>query len=434
MVRYAILVFVLAGAATTFGQPLTLPPAQESKGEAAKDATPFAGWDNGFFIRSPDKNFQLRLTGHSQTDFRAYLNDRDSLNVDSFLARRVRLGIEAIVAQYYEFRFLSDFGLNQPRILDGFLNIRYWDAFQVELGRFRQPFSYEQLIPIRYLPTMERSLIDQFVPARDVGVMVHGQKIWQNRIDYALSISNGERDGDGDPNPFKDFVSRLAMRPFAANEDLPALQSLQFGMAVTTGWQREPVSPSIFRSGNGILWFRFLPGVRSEGMRTRLSPEVAWFYQQFGIAAQYFHMQQTLLSPAAVSVLVPWNGFLVFGSWLLTGEERTGFSQQVKPLRPFDPRMPLAAPGAWEIALRVSRMQIGDFIFAPGAGQLADPFTESPGATELLVGMNWYLNAWIRMQINWERLWFDRPVQQGATAANRIGHQDAVLLRMQVTF
>jgi len=169
-------------------------------------------------------------------------------------------------------------------------------------------------------------------------------------------------------------------------------------------------------------------------MRTRLSPEVAWFFQQFGIAAQYLHMQQTLLSPAAVPVLVPWNGLLVFGSWLLTGEERTGFSQPIKPLRSFDPRMPLAAPGAWEIVLRVSRMQIGDFIFAPGAGRLADPFTESPGATELVVGLNWYLNAWIRMQANWERLWFDRPVQMGATPAHRIGHQDAILLRMQVAF
>src|SRR5205085_12366547 len=65
---------------------------------------------------------------------------------------------------------LPDFGLGQARVQDAYLNVHYWDAFQVEAGKFKQPFSYEQLIQDRFVPTLERSLIDQLVPQRDVGV------------------------------------------------------------------------------------------------------------------------------------------------------------------------------------------------------------------------------------------------------------------------
>src|SRR5262249_2975571 len=33
-----------------------------------------AGWDNGFFLRSKDENFSLRLTGQLQADYRGYEN------------------------------------------------------------------------------------------------------------------------------------------------------------------------------------------------------------------------------------------------------------------------------------------------------------------------------------------------------------------------
>ena len=70
----------------------------------------------------------------------------------------------------------------------------------MEAGKFKQPVSYEQLIQDRFVPTMERSLIDQLVPARDEGIMVHGQKLFGNRLDYAISFSNGEINGNIDTN------------------------------------------------------------------------------------------------------------------------------------------------------------------------------------------------------------------------------------------
>ena len=104
---------------------------------------------------------------------------------DTFLIRRARLGIEATVANYYEFRLLPDFaGTSVSKsITDAYMNVHYWDQLQFEVGKFKQPFSYEDLIQDRYVPTMERSMMDQLVPQRDEGVMIHGHKWFDDRFD-----------------------------------------------------------------------------------------------------------------------------------------------------------------------------------------------------------------------------------------------------------
>src|SRR5262249_14999806 len=93
---------------------------------------PLAGWDDryGFFLRSADNNFFLRITGQIQADYRAFLDGRDYTDIDTFLVRRARLGIEADMFKYYEFRLLPDFSnaqgpgvFAQTRIQDAYINV-----------------------------------------------------------------------------------------------------------------------------------------------------------------------------------------------------------------------------------------------------------------------------------------------------------------------
>src|SRR5262249_49317264 len=150
-----------------------------------------------------------------------------------------------------EFRLLPDFTnasapgvVGNPRLQDAYMNVHYWDAFQIEAGKFKQPFSYEQLIQDRFVPTMERSLIDQLVPARDEGVMMHGQKLFGDRLDYAFSVSNGEINGDFDQNDRKDVAGRVVVRPFRGNWAPQSLQYLQLGVSGTTGFEQELMNPN----------------------------------------------------------------------------------------------------------------------------------------------------------------------------------------------
>jgi phosphate-selective porin OprO/OprP len=157
-----------------------------------------------------------------------------------------------------------------------------------------------------------------------------------------------------------------------------------------------------------------------------------------GFAVQYFWMSQEIqpapVGPATFApVDVPFEGFYVLTTYLLTGEERTTYSQAIAPLRPFDPYCPLACGGAWELVARVSRLEVGDAAFRPGASRLANPSLYSSGATELTVGCNWYLNKLVRMQFNWEHAWFDDPVQRGL-GGGFVDGQDTLLTRFQVIF
>jgi phosphate-selective porin OprO/OprP len=415
-------------------------PGSSLTGESSRDGTPAGNRFDGFTIRPlGSDNLVLRLTGQIQADYRAYLLPGDQTDIDQFFLRRARFGLEADLLQAYEFRFLPDYGQGKTVIQDSYINIHYWDEFQIEGGKFKQPVSYEQLIQDRFIPTVERSMIDQLVPARDVGVMIHGRKLLSDRLDYALAISNGEINGDGDVNNHKDFNARLAVRPF--NDDcLPEqLRRLQVGVSGGFGVQQEPLNPLTLRTPLQVPWLVFNPTVRADGARTRLTPELSYFYGGLGLAAQYYHEDQQM-RPAAtgssykIRTEVGFEGFYVLVTYLATGEERTGYSEPIVPLNPFDPRHPLSCPGAWELVARVSQLEVNDDIFQPGPGRLADPTRFARGATEATAGFNWYLNRFVRMQFNYEHSWFDSPVQLGILPVKFFREMDALDARLQIIF
>jgi len=396
-----------------------------------------AGWDDGFFIKSEDRQFMLRITGQIQADYRDYPIKDDTQDIDNFFLRRARFGLEATMFNYYEFRFLPDFGQGKAVIQDSYLNVHYWDAFQFTAGKFKQPFSYEQLIQDRYVPTMERSLIDQLVPARDIGLMLHGEHLVKDQFDWAVSVSNGEINGDGDTNNQKDVNARLAYRPFASLAEPGAiLHGLQVGFAVTTGVEDETLSPDPIKTPSGVRWLTFNSTVRADGVRNRYSPELAYFWRSLGFAAQYYSEDEKVIATALAKQRqdIDIEGGYVLFTWLLTGEERTGYSEQIVPRASFSPTRPICCPGAWELVLRASRLRFDNGIFTPGVGQLADPTKNSSGATELTTGFNWYFNAWVRMQFNYEHAWYDDPVQFSIGIAGLHKDSDALMTRFQIIF
>ncbi|HEX3147757.1 MAG TPA: porin [Gemmataceae bacterium] len=420
----------------------TVQQLQQAKIAPSADVKPAitAGWDEkkGFFLQSPDNQFFLRITGQVQTDYRQAQDEHDALDLPGFSIRRARLGIEATVFEHYEYRFLPEFGQGNIRLQDAYLNIHYWNEVQFEAGKFKQPFSYEQLIQDRFVPFMERSLIDQLVPARDIGLMLHGTKLFDDRIDYGASIYNGVINGDSDTDRNKEAAGRIAVRPLRALGLPDWAEPIQLGIAGTFGNDRGVLAPNPLRTPAGVPWFQFLPTVRPDGTRTRWSPEVAYFYGPLGFAAQYYDESQELLAPAAKKlpatvVDVRYRGGYAMGTLLLTGETRTTYSQAIMPLAPFDPREGCYGPGAWELVGRVSWLDLS--ANDPAAfGRLMDPLRSATRATELTVGFNWYLNGWVRLLFNYEHAQFNNGVRLGTTNANKLDHQNTFMGRFQIIF
>ena len=113
------------------------------------------------------------------------------------------------------------------------------------------------------------------------------------------------------------------------------------------------------------------------------------------------------------------NGWYVFGSYFLTGENRPydttkGVFKRVKPKKIFN----LAAGGwgAWEIAARFSNLNFDK-------GDLPDSATEMNDVT---VGVNWYLNPNVRFMANYIRSCVDGNDISSAA--------DIFIMRAQIDF
>ena len=383
-------------------QPGISSPSAGEGGDVSGFAGAVPGGQDGFVLRSADGANSLRFTGQIQADYRDFLNSRDTVDPDTFVPRRVRFGLEANLAEFYEFRFMPDFGQGKAVINDAYINVHYIDELQFTAGKFKQPVSYEQLIIDRFVPTLERSLIDQVMPARDPGVMIHGQKVLADHLDYAVSLSNGGINGvtgstttDLDFRDNFDLNARVVIRPFRGLWDNGILENLQFGVSGSSGIQEGNLTPTSLKTPATITWLTFNNGVQAAGLRTRVVPELSYFFRGLGFAAQYARMDQQMLPSANKPIHVLMDGYMFMATYLLTGEERNSYNEWLTPLHSYDPAHPIASPGAWELVARVSRFDLSDNVFAHGTANLADPTKYSRGATEVTVGFNWYLNRWV---------------------------------------
>jgi len=416
-------------------------PTMPDFGQSPRLTTPpFANMPDGFTYRSPNGQHEIRFTGQIQFDERVY-NDRGETAVtDEFLLRRARIGIEGTLFSNCEFRILPDFGQGKVVMQDAFANLHYFDSFQVEAGKFKEPVSYEEAyVQDRFVPTVERSIIDQITPARDIGVLIHGENLLNKQLDYAVGVFNGEINGDADTNKLKDWAGRVAWRPFYY-DCLPDLfHMFQIGISGTVGREQEALSLTgvgneTLRTSSQIPWLVFVAKAQANGNRDRVVPEVSYFYGPFGCVAEYIRMDQAISSGAAKSLPqnVRFDGYMMTATLLLTGESRTNGWTLLYPLNDFDPRHPISNPGAWELVGSVSHLGVDSAIFRPGAAyQLANPVGQSDGAVEVTTGFNWYLNAFVRVQFNWERAYYAQPVNLGA-ANRKFDSTDALMTRLQL--
>ncbi|MGL5096910.1 MAG: OprO/OprP family phosphate-selective porin, partial [Planctomycetia bacterium] len=368
-----------------------------------------AGVDNrGFYIAGKDDEFKLWLIG--QVDAEGFFYTPDSpIDVDTLQVRRARFGAEGALFDIYQFRIYPDFGRDDARLLDAFVNVRYEPWLQFQAGKFRQPFSYEQQIRLRHLPTPERSLIDQLTPGRDVGLMAWGVNLFGDRMDYGIAVANGDNRVDRDTDDGKEVNARIGFRPLVAVPGLEAVDGFTIGASGSYGRMDERSAPAALRTPLNVRWLEYESDVRADGQRLRWTPEIAFFNGPFGIAAQYFHQQQDFKPDAnSATTAVDFEGFYVMSSYILTGESRKTYAELIEPIHPFDWKK--GGRGAWEAVGRVSRLHLDDSVYTAG---VVDPEKWSNGCTEMTVGLVWHLTAFVRCQLFYERSWFDEPLGDG---------------------
>ena len=341
-----------------------------------------AGWNGSHaFIRAADGTFEMELGGRMHLDFRGY--SAGFGRPPTFLLRRARLEASGVFYKYFEFKVQADFADQESTLLrDGFLNVHAKDIVQVTAGQFKAPFSQEEQESSRFMGFVERSMVNNIVPSRSPGVMVHGETE-HDVFQYAFSLQNDNGELGLNPTGRPDLFGRARFKPF--EEGL--FENLSFGGAFGLG-QRDGDRFIIGRTSSRSVVFA--EKVALEGDLTRGNVEAWWHHGSFLIQSEYDAVRAQRLGLGEGGTNLPdvvARGFMVQGLYILTGEKKTGGA--IVPARPLHE----GGLGAWEVGLRYQFFDVED----------------RNRADDLTFAVNWWLNKFVRFQANVSRESFRRP-------------------------
>jgi phosphate-selective porin OprO/OprP len=395
-----------------------------------KNAVVVNASEKGFGLKSADGQFEYKLRGLVQLDYRAFGGDAYPNAVNGFLARRIRPTFEGTIFGIYGFRFTPEFGesgdgttaTNKARVVDAYLDARLDPSFQIRAGKFKPFVGLERLQSANDIKFIERSYVsNNILPNRDLGFSVQGD-VLNKKLNYAVGIYNGITDGSEsstaqDINTGKDYTARLFATPF--DGDGSALAGLGFGLAATTGNTNGNALPTYKTPGQANNFFSYASNVTSNGQRTRLSPQANYYNGPFGLLTEYAYSKQDAIKTGASAITLKNDAWHVTGSWLLTGE--TASFKGVKPFSPFKS----GGDGGWgalEVVARYEANHIDNSIPVAYRGS-----SYALDAKSWALGLNWYLNEDAKFALNYER-----TTLEGGTLDNK--KEDLLVARYQLAF
>ncbi|MEY4021848.1 MAG: phosphate-selective porin, partial [Pseudomonadota bacterium] len=324
--------------------------AAEEAAAKQKSAPIVTASDKGFGFKSADGDFEYRLRGVAQLDFRRFEGNSAAGTVyDGFLFRRIRPTFEGTVFKNYGFRFTPEFAQsgdgsdtsgikqNQTRVVDAYFDIKHNPEASVRLGKFKPFVGLERLQGAADTKFIERSYVsNNILPNRDLGVSLYGV-VADKKVNYAVGVFNGVKDGgenftNQDDNNAKDLTARIFTTPFAGTDS--KLAGLGLGIAGTWSSATNNALPAYKTPGQAYNFFTYSSTTAANGSRNRLSPQAHYYSGPLGILAEYATVDQAVKKGTTTDNLKN-SAWHISTSWLLTGEDASYGG--VKPLTPYKP-------------------------------------------------------------------------------------------------
>jgi phosphate-selective porin OprO and OprP len=360
------------------------------------------------------KVLRIDVRAKLQGDFRSFspeLNTKEG----TFDLHRARIGIEGQFLKHFEYEVeyelkdalrplegSEDGTTSSSRWRDVYLNFTYFNDFQIKAGKFKVPFSLDQLTGPTQLDFVYRSRIgDLLAPGRDVGLEVHG-RLFKRGLNYEAGLF--ERDGENarfgaNPGAERTFAGRLTGTPLRLLPVPGVLKTAELGVAFTSSAVPEGQKGI---HGRTVAQKRFfpLPGdtMFVHGERLRVGTELKWTPGPFSIKGEFIHFRDERLGQSLRQTDLPdmiSRGWYVSGSWVVTGESK---ASGINPRRDF---LQKGGFGALELAARVEQIRFG-------SSEHPGPSLRHPRAPNILpasdrawtLGVNWYANRWLKVQLN----------------------------------
>lgn len=429
---------VLATALTATPIARAEPGAPETAAQTGTSVTtptpavnPKAPSERGLGLVSPDGRHRLRVGGQLQGDALTFPGDSAGLVTDDLRLRRARLDLRATLASRYRLRLNADFAGSQLNLVDAYIELEAHEALRVRIGKDKSPVSFDRLQSSTVMHFLERGATNQTAPNRELGVQLLG-RLADGLLDYQVGAFVGAPDGassvESNADDRFDLEGRLTVTPFATTS-LDALRALRLGASFSYGLARgSSTAPQLgagFRTAGRATWFRYARGsdanttAHADGERVRVGGHLLWELGPVLVFGELIASSQVVRLGAALTTVdnLGWSSQL---SVLLTGEDASW-----SRTRPGDP-LADGGPGALELALRFGGIDIDREAFERG---LADP-TSPRAYRTLAVGLNWYLDEQVKLQLNWERAMFTGALGSGAPR----DPEDLLGLRVQYIF
>jgi len=445
----------------------------EIKEEAAAAAPPTTPTitvnDKGLNVTSADGKSTFHLGGLVQFDSREYFGDSGTLATpgvtnNTFILRRARINADGTFNSIYSFQLVTEFGggslastsggnasnASAVSILDANLNIAPTKELQFKFGKFKSPVGLEFLQADSALLFVERSLVNNLVPQRDLGAQAWGV-IDNGVLTYSVGLYGGVADlantANVDFDNDKDGIVRVFAQPFVNDKD-SALQGLGFGVSADVGRQKG-VTPASTTTTYGVAQDAGLTaGYKTDGQQTffkygtavqdgavyRISPQAYYYNGPFSLLSEYVVStvnvrNQALLAnpPTKPSVELKNTAWEVQGGYVLTGENSTFGG--VTPAEPFNWQK--GTWGAWQVVARYAEQSIDKSAFPTFAATT----TNAQAASAFGLGLNWYLSGSVRVATDYFQTSFTLPPGVASSATEILNHDEkALITRFQVSF
>ncbi len=362
-------------------------------------------WSNGFKVESDDQKFKLKFGGRIQADY-TFVDADPGLDVDGdgFEFRRARLFFSGTIYERVEFKAQYEFTGGSSNFQDVWIGLNQ-DWGQVRFGHYKEYFSLEELTSDKYLAFLERSLpVGAFAPGHNSGLGAHGKR--GDKLNWGIGyFYDADGFGVSTDEDNTNLTGRVGFRPVYEDK---GRRLLHIGLGVT---RKDRASSLRFRNRPEAHFSGRFVDTRSFAADGALvtTLEIGGVMDRLWFAGEY--LQADVDAPPAGDPT--FDGHYAQAGYFLTDDYRR-FKTKVGA---FDRQKPSSnwlrdgGRGAWEVAARLSSVDLNDGTIAGGEQD------------NLTLGLNWYPNPATRLMINWV-----------SSDVEGTGDADFFLVRWQVDF
>ena len=367
----------------------------ESASTPSKEHSAVSFRRDGLWFSTADESTQLHVHGYVQADDRMFTSTTHGQDLDQFLFRRIRPLFEGTLFNAVDFRFMPDFGQGTQQIQEAYLEEKTFRFAKLRVGKFKEPIGLEVLRSDRELIFAERSLASDLAPLRYLGAQLSGSVLSES-IAYQGGFFQGSSDASNGVftqwTSSHEAVARLFLRPFATTP-VNVLHDFGFGVAGSAGDQAGAIAG--LKTVGQTTFFKYSSSTVANGQHNRLSPQAYYYVGPFGLLGEYVLSSQEVLNKNHTG-RVGNQAWEATASVMLTGEKNS--YEGVRPRSAKEHVTGWRRFGAVELAARYSQLAIDGDAFP----RFASVASSAQMAKEQGIGLNWYLNRYVKLVTDFE--------------------------------